>query len=89
MKGERRPLNGTKTHPLTRHAVQVLRDIAKAPLPRQKVNAGVVDRLTREDLVEIVPMPSPFAIHRGGNIAHLRITEAGSCRLALQEDRNA
>lgn len=71
------PLNGTRTHPLTAHALAELRDIADQPVPRQEVNPGVANRLEREALVEVVQLPSPFPSHRGRYIAHLRITEAG------------
>lgn len=71
------PLNGNKTHPLSDFARGVLRDLASAPKPRQEINAGVVDRLMRESLVEIVDLPSPYKSHKGGACAHLKITDAG------------
>ncbi len=71
------PLNGTKTHPLTAHALAELCDIANSPCPRQAVNPGVANRLFREELVESVMLPSPFATHAGKLLEHLRITEAG------------
>lgn len=37
--------------PLTDHAWGVLRRLAETPLPRQHINAGVVDRFWREGLV--------------------------------------
>lgn len=70
-------LNGTKTHPLTKHALGVLQELAARPIPTQRINAGVVDRLHREGLSETVDLPSPFMIHRGGTCRHERITEAG------------
>ena len=73
----RKPLNGTKTHPLTAHALAELRDLANKPCPRQAVNPGVSDRLLREDLVEVVMLPSPFRAHAGKPLEHLRITDAG------------
>ena len=72
-----KPLNGTKTHPLSAHALAELRNIQTRPEPRIGVNPGVVNRLLREDLVELVQLPSPFKSHRGGVTEHLRITEAG------------
>lgn len=74
-----RSLNGGATCPLTPAARAVLLRLAEAPVPRQRVNPGVVDRLTREPdpLAEVVGLPSPFVIHRGADIRHLRITEAG------------
>ena len=71
------PLHGTKTHPLTKHAKGVLANLHKWGLqPRSEVNPGCVDRLTREDLVEIVTLPQ-------GRIQYLRITEAG--RKAIEQ----
>jgi hypothetical protein len=72
-----KPLNGTKTHPLSAAARIVLGDICVKPVPRSAVNPGVANRLEREALVEEVQLPSPFKAHKGGTCAHLRITEAG------------
>jgi hypothetical protein len=77
----RPPLNGTKTHPLTPHALRVLRSLLNGPRPRLEVNAGVVNRFAREELVEEVEQTSPYAIHKGGKTAFLRITEAGRAAL--------
>jgi hypothetical protein len=66
------PLNGTKTHPLTKHALGELERIAAAPVPRQEVNPGVVDRLLREDLVEAYFAPSPYQTRKGLVPAHNR-----------------
>lgn len=82
----RTPLNGTKTHPLSAHALHVLRWIAGAPQPRQEVNPGVADRFEREDLVSEVLLPSPYKTHHGKPIRHLAITPAGRAALA-QEPR--
>ena len=71
------PLNGTKTHPLSVHALGKLREIARAPTPTADVNPGVVNRLLREQLVEPVMLPSPFKTHKGGDCEHLKITLAG------------
>lgn len=81
------PLNGTKTHPLTKHALSVLRNIAGGPVPRQSINAGVADRLEREDLVEGFQKPSPYMIHGGKDIVHLRITAAGLTAIRKAEGR--
>jgi len=78
-----KPLNGTKTHPLSEHAKDRLREIEQAPVPTLALNPGVVDRLLRESLVEIVQLPSPYKKHKGGTCAHLRITDAG--RQALKQ----
>lgn len=76
------PLNGSKTHPLSAHAIAELRNLLLAPEPCCGVNPGVANRLLREGLVETVGLPSPFKVHKGGNTAHLRITEAGRAVLA-------
>lgn len=79
----KKPLNGTKTHPLTQASIEVLRDIARQGfVPRQKLNPGVYDRLDRENLIETAPLPSPYKTHKGKWIDHVGITEAG--RLALR-----
>lgn len=75
------PLNGTKTHPLTPAGLEALCRLASAPLPRQELNPGVANRLEREALVESVDLPSPYASHKGRNIAHLRASAAGISRL--------
>lgn len=80
-----KPLNGTMTHALTKHALGVLRDLDRGgPLPRQKINAGVVDRFHREALTETVRLPSPFRIHSGMYIDFEQITDAG--RAALRRE---
>lgn len=71
------PLNGTKTHPLSAHALDELRDIAKAPVPRLSINPGCANRLARGGLVESVLLPSPFKSHHGMSIEHMRITADG------------
>lgn len=72
-----RPLNGEKTHPLSNHAREELRNINERPLPRSVTNPGVANRLLRENLVELVELPSPFNVHKGRLIWHLRITDEG------------
>lgn len=76
------PLNGTKTHPLTPFALGELRSIARKPCPYQAINAGVADRLLREDLVEVFQHTSPYATHKGAPIRFLRATDAGRTRAA-------
>ena len=71
------PLNGTKTHPLSDHAREELRNIAAKPVPSQAVNPGVANRLLRECLVSEVQIVSPFKLHKGRSIAHLQITADG------------
>lgn len=71
------PLNGTKTHPLSEHALDELRVLARGPRPASEINPGVVNRLLRGELVELVVLPSPYVKHKGRNIEHLRITTLG------------
>ena len=79
---KRTPLNGDKTHPLSAHALDELADIARKPVPCNAVNPGVGNRLMREDLVEVVNLPSPFKTHKGGDCAHYQITDAGRAALS-------
>ena len=76
------PLNGTKTHPLTKHAKDVLRYLADGPCPAQVINPGVINRLEREDLAERYLYQTPYPMGVKGKINWLRITEAGRERLA-------
>jgi len=69
-----------KTKPLSAHALAELGHIIKSPEPCLGINPGVVQKLTREGLAEIVWLPSPFKTHKGGNIAHLKVTSAGVSR---------
>lgn len=46
-----KPLNGERTHPLSKHAIGVLSDLlVRGPLPGYQINPGVRDRFRREDL---------------------------------------
>lgn len=81
----RPPLNGVKTHPLTDFAWGILTSVSWAPRPYSEINAGVIDRLTHENLVEIVDLPSPFKTHKGKLIRFIRITEDGRRRLSSGE----
>jgi hypothetical protein len=79
------PLNGTKTHELSEHALEELRNLARAPMPTMQINPGVVNRLQREELAEVVQLPSPFKAHKGGTCNHLQITDKGRERLSTPE----
>ena len=79
----RAPLNGTKTHPLTEHGYAALAQLNVSSSPAQYFNPGVVNRLLREDLAELVRGPSPFKRNRGELIDYLAITDAG--RQALKD----
>ena len=50
----RRPLNGEKTRPLKPASIEVLRRLRNGVVPCQEINAGVVDRLTRESLAKVI-----------------------------------
>lgn len=75
----RTPLNGRKTHPLSEHALDVLESLANGRIESYRINAGVINRLMREDLAEPVtvlgqaPEKDKF---------YLRITDAGRAALA-------
>lgn len=68
-------------NPLSAHALEELRYIAREPLPRCSVNPGVVNKLLTEKLVSSVQLPSPFKVHKGGNCEHLEITDLGKTEL--------
>lgn len=63
--------------PLSEHAVAELREMMTAPVAQSAVNPGVAGRLLRGALVEVVGLPSPYKVHKGGNCPHLAITPAG------------
>ena len=76
------PCNGAKTHPLSKHALGVLRALAHEPMPMQEINPGVSNRLMRERLIDTQPMLSPYKTHKGAKIAFAVITDAGRAALA-------
>lgn len=76
MTGTPKPLNGTKTHPLSAHALEVMEDLRTRPLPRQELNPGVLNRLYREGLIEDVDLPSPYKKHKGAKIRFVRARSA-------------
>jgi len=45
-------------------------------MPRSSINPGVVHRLLRGGLVEVVSLPSPYRTHKGALIDHLRAVTA-------------
>jgi hypothetical protein len=78
-----RPLNGERTRALTHHAIDALQRLRRSShVPRQEFNPGIVDRLTRGGLAEIIDAPSPYKTRRG-TIQALRITEAGLQELGV------
>ena len=72
-----KPLNGEKTHPLTKHALYELEKIRTRPVTWSEVNPGVANRLLREALVTDIMLPSPFKTHKGRKILDLDNTDAG------------
>lgn len=72
----------TNLRPLTLYAVSVLKMLSGgAVVPRLEINNGCVDRLLREELIEIVLHPSQYAIDRGKPRDHVKITTAGKERI--------
>jgi hypothetical protein len=45
-----KPPHGEKTHPLRPGSIEVLRRLARYPIARREINAGIRERLAREDL---------------------------------------
>lgn len=72
-----KPLNGENTHPLTEHSRRALASLKDAPAVKSLFNPGVVDRLLRGGLVEIVMLRSPFKKDRGRERQFLQITDEG------------
>lgn len=68
-------------HPLSAHAVDVLRGLAREDRPASEINAGVLDRFTREGLIGYVDK-----LHRGlvrpRVVTFATITDAGRVKLA-------
>lgn len=71
-----KPLHGEKTHPPSEAALGILRQLRQGAIPRHDINPGIANRLLREALVESVQMRSPYKTVKG-QVAHLRITDAG------------
>lgn len=62
---------------LSSHAKEALRTLLSGPRPAQEFNPGVVSKLHREALVDLVEMPSPYPSRKGLCIQFLRISRAG------------
>lgn len=75
------PLSGTKTRALSPIAIETLRSLSRTPAPCQSLNPGLCNRLAREGLVDEVQLPSPYASHKGRDIAHFKASTAGMSRL--------
>ncbi len=52
--------------PLSAHALEEIRSLRNRPRPTQESTLAVVNRFQREDLVEEVQQPSPYALATGG-----------------------
>lgn len=63
--------------PISDHAEGVLRSIARRPIAAQEINPGVRGRLLQAGYVEIIHRPSPYAKHKGCDIAHYAATWKG------------
>ncbi len=68
---EVRPLNGAVTWPMSPKAAEALAKIRKRALPSSEFNPGIVNRLLRTRLVEIVWLSSPYPSHKGKPCPHL------------------
>ena len=67
-----------KKRPLSQSAKAALEAIFRQTQPRQEFNPGVVDRLMRDGLVDVVLRRSPYRSHRDRRmIEHLEVTAAG------------
>lgn len=67
--------------PLSDKAKDALHGLLAHPTPYSEINAGIIDRLMREDLIETVMLQSPYRSHKGKKIRHVRLTQAGLNRL--------
>lgn len=74
---KRQPLNGTRTHPLSPAAMEILRRLRDAPIPSSQINPGLHNRLVREGCVHECLLPSPFKTHKGKLVAHLALRAQG------------
>lgn len=67
---------------LSAHALAVLRELTREPLPRLAINPGTCARLLRDGLVQSTRHPSPYKTHNKVLIEFLEITPAGGQVLA-------
>jgi hypothetical protein len=49
---------------------------AAAPIPSQEFNPGIIHKLLRADLIELVYLPSPYPNSKTPKICHLKATAA-------------
>jgi hypothetical protein len=76
-----KPLNGEKTHPLKPASLDVLHRLRNRPIPYQEINPGVIDRLTREGLAEVIQILNPYQT-KAKTIRGLEITPRGIALLS-------
>lgn len=72
----------TRPRPLSAHAIEILRNMSREPMPCVAINPGVVNRLTKDGLAEHCVRPSTFKLDRGRPRSHLQITDAGRATVA-------
>jgi hypothetical protein len=81
-------LNGGKTKPLTAASLKVLASLRQEAAPCRSLNAGTIDRLTREPnplaKMETRANPYPSSKKREPEINYLVITDAGLQELSRQ-----
>lgn len=83
------PLNGTQIHPLSDHALGVLKMLLHKNMPAQEINPGVVQRLKDEGLIELVAAPSPYKKHsKFIKVNYAKITDAGRLRCGEAKGKN-
>ena len=63
---------------LTRGVLRSLQSLAFRARPSRAIKPSFGRDLERHGLVEVVMLPSPYAVHRGRVIEHLIITQAGT-----------
>ncbi|MGZ8172853.1 MULTISPECIES: hypothetical protein [Methylobacter] len=80
--------NKLKIRSLSEYATTQLRYMAQGPVARQSINPGAVWRLVEDGLAESVMLPSPYPTHKGQDIEHLSITDAGREIVMMQPRRS-
>lgn len=70
------PLNGLKTHPLKPASLDILKRLLDGPIPYPALNPGVIDRLTRGNLAEVIEIPNPYRT-KAKVVRALAVTQTG------------
>lgn len=63
--------------PLSRHALQCLRDVKNKPAPASAATCGAIRGLLRRGYIEPAMLPSPIPADNGKLVKRLQITMAG------------